>query len=91
MTVSGSTNTMFLARLQIALNGRRTLLIASSGWTGACLLLIADCELWVDRCLLLDQNCTVLIEFVQGRQGGSTQGDCQRKGLSGMTMIRLRL
>ena len=39
MAVSGSTSTMFTARLQIALSGRRTLLIASCGWTGACCLI----------------------------------------------------
>ena len=47
----------------------------------------ADCELWVDRCF--DEGCKLqgFIGFVQGRQGGSAQGDCQGEGLSDVIMM----
>ena len=62
---------MFLVKLQIAPCGRRTLLIASCGWTG------------VLMSLLLHR----FIGHVQGGQGGSAQGNCQGEGLSEVIMI----
>ena len=45
----------------------------------------ADCELWVDRCfdeLPVMSYQRSFIGYIQGRQGGSAQGDCQGEGLS---------